>query len=88
MIGVTGPVTFENARRRQEIVAALPLESLIIETDAPFQAPHPWRGKRNEPAYVRLIADKIALLHSCTFDKVATVTSKNAGKLFLWEEKP
>jgi TatD DNase family protein len=87
-IGVTGPVTFENARRRQEVVAALPLESLVIETDAPFQAPQPWRGKRNEPAYVRLIADKIALLHSCSFELVATVTSANAGKLFGWKEKP
>jgi len=87
-IGVTGPVTFENADRRQQIVAALPLEYLLIETDAPFQAPQPWRGKRNEPAYVRLIADKIALLHSCSFNEVATVTSANAGKLFAWKEKP
>jgi TatD DNase family protein len=85
-IGVTGAVTFENAGRRQPIVAALPLEYLLIETDAPFQAPQPWRGKRNEPAYVRLIADKIALLHSCSFTEVATVTSMNAGKLFAWKE--
>jgi len=87
-IGVTGPVTFDNARHRQQIVAALPLEYLLIETDAPFQAPQPWRGKRNEPAYIRLIADKIALLHSCSFDEVATVTNANAGKLFAWKEKP
>jgi TatD DNase family protein len=85
-IGVTGPVTFENARRRQEIVAALPLERLLIETDAPFLAPHPYRGKRNEPAYVRLIADKIASLHSCDITKVATVTSENALRLFAWKE--
>ena len=85
-IGVTGPVTFENARSRQEIVAALPLERLLIETDAPFQAPHPYRGKRNEPAYVRLIADKIALLHSCSLEEVAAVTSENAGRLFAWKE--
>jgi TatD DNase family protein len=85
-IGVTGPVTFENAKGRQEIVAALPLERLLIETDAPFLAPHPHRGKRNEPAYVRLIADKIALLHSCDITKVASITSKNAQRLFAWKE--
>jgi TatD DNase family protein len=85
-IGVTGPVTFENGKRRQEIVAALPLERLLIETDAPFLTPHPYRGKRNEPAYVRLIADKIASLHSRDITKVATVTSENALRLFAWKE--
>ena len=84
-IGVTGPVTFENARNRQEIVAALPLDRILIETDAPFLAPHPYRGKRNEPAYVRLIADKIAFLHSCNIDEVAAVTSGNAERLFAWQ---
>ncbi len=85
-IGVTGPVTFENGKKRQEIIAALPLEHLLIETDAPFQAPQPYRGKRNEPAYVCLIADKIASLHSCDVTKVATVTSENALRLFAWKE--
>ena len=85
-IGVTGPVTFKNALRRQEFVAALPLDRILIETDAPFLAPHPHRGKRNEPAYVRLIADKIALLHSCSFERIAAVTSENARRLFLWKE--
>ena len=85
-IGVTGPVTFENARKRQEIIAALPLERLLIETDAPFLAPHPQRGKRNEPAYVRLIADKIALLHSSSAAEVAKATSENALQLFAWKE--
>jgi len=83
-IGVTGPVTFENARRRQEIVAALPLDRLLIETDAPFLAPHPYRGKRNEPAYVRLIADKIGMLHSCPVEQVGEVTGRNASRLFKW----
>ena len=85
-IGVTGPVTFENARTRQEVVAMLPLDRLLIETDAPFQAPHPHRGKRNEPAYVRLIADKIALLHSCSAADVAKTTGENARQLFAWKE--
>jgi TatD DNase family protein len=86
-IGVTGAVTFKNAGKRQEIVSALPLDRVLIETDAPFQAPHPYRGKRNEPAYVRLIADKIALLHSCSLERVAAVTSENARSLFAWKEK-
>jgi TatD DNase family protein len=85
-IGVTGPVTFKNARARQEIVAALPLDRILLETDAPFQAPHPYRGKRNEPSYVRLIADKIGLLHSRTVEEIAAATSENAGKLFAWKE--
>jgi TatD DNase family protein len=84
-IGVTGPVTFENGQQRQELVAALPLERVLIETDAPFQTPHPHRGKRNEPAYVRLIADKIALVRSNTPEQVATATSENARRLFAWE---
>jgi TatD DNase family protein len=84
--GVTGPVTFKNATERQRIVAQLPLEQILIETDAPFQAPHPFRGKRNEPAYIRLIADKIALLHSCSSEKVANFTSENARRLFALKE--
>jgi TatD DNase family protein len=85
-IGVTGHVTFENASRQQEIIANVPLECLLIETDSPFQAPFPYRGKRNEPAYGCLIADKIALLHSCSLDMVAAVTSENARRLFAWKE--
>ena len=84
-IGVTGPVTFTNAHLRQEIVAALPLNRLLIETDSPFQTPHPNRGKRNEPAYARLIADKIGLLHSRPAEAVAIATSENALRLFNWK---
>jgi TatD DNase family protein len=84
-IGVAGPITFEKSRRRQELVAALPLDRILIETDSPFQTPHPHRGKRNEPAYIHLIADKIALVRSCTTGQVATATSENARRLFAWE---
>lgn len=84
-VGVTGPITFENGQRRQELLAALPLDRILIETDAPFLAPHPHRGKRNEPAYVHLIADKIALLFSCTIEQVATATSQNAQRLLAWD---
>jgi len=84
-MGVSGPVTFENGQRRQELVSAIPLDHILIETDAPFQTPHPFRGKRNEPAYVRLIADKIGTVHFVTTEQVAAVTSENARRLFAWE---
>ncbi len=85
-IGVTGSITYKNAAERQEIVSAVPLERILLETDAPFQTPHPHRGKRNEPAYIRLIADKIALIHSCSLALVAEVTGSNARRLFAWKE--
>jgi TatD DNase family protein len=84
-LGVGGSVTYKNARRRQELVAALPLERLLLETDAPFMPPHPHRGGRNEPSYVALIADKIGLLQDCTLEQVAGNTSENARCLFDWD---
>jgi TatD DNase family protein len=84
-LGVAGPVTYKNALARQELVAALPMDRILIETDSPFQAPHPHRGKRNEPAYVRLIADKIALVRSSTIEQVISTTGDNARRLFAWD---
>jgi TatD DNase family protein len=83
-IGVTGPVTFKNAVKRQEIVAALPLERLLIETDSPYLTPYSHRGLRNEPAFVYEIADKIAQLNSLSLEEVAAITSANAARLFSW----
>jgi TatD DNase family protein len=83
-IGVTGPVTFKNAVKRQEVVAGLPLERILIETDAPFLTPVPYRGQRNEPAYVKYVAEKIAGLHSRSQEEVAAVTTANAKRLFSW----
>lgn len=83
-IGVSGPVTFKNAPDRQAMIAALPLERLLIETDAPFLSPHPLRGRRNEPANVRFIAEKIADLHHQSISSVAQITTENAAKLFAW----
>ena len=85
-IGITGPVTFKNAKYKQEMVAQLPLENLLIETDAPYLTPHPHRGKRNEPAFVYEIADKIAQLQSRNREEVAAVTTNNAARLFSWGE--
>lgn len=83
-IGITGPVTFKNAPGLQALVAELPLERLLIETDAPFLAPHPHRGKRNEPARVRLVAEKIAELKDLPVDKVVEATWENSVTLFAW----
>jgi TatD DNase family protein len=86
-IGVTGPVTFKNTPRRQEVVASLPPERILIETDAPFLTPVPHRGQRNEPAYVKYIAEKIAELQSRSQEDVASLTTTNAGRLFSWGDK-
>lgn len=82
MVGITGPVTFNNAVERKHIVANLPVESLLLETDAPFLTPHPHRGKRNEPAYIPLIAEMIAKLHQTSADAIAEATYQNARFLF------
>ncbi|MCR4407461.1 MAG: TatD family hydrolase [Anaerolineae bacterium] len=81
-IGVDGPLTYLNARRLPEIVRALPLECLLIETDAPYLPPHPYRGQRNEPAHVRLVAEAIAHVKTIPLDEVARTTTNNARVLF------
>jgi TatD DNase family protein len=83
-IGVTGPVTYKNAEEKRQIIRRLPLKRLLIETDAPFLTPVPHRGKRNEPAFVVHIADKIAEIHKTTREQVAEITSANANNLFGW----
>lgn len=81
-ISVAGPVTFQNARRLQALVCELPLEHILIETDCPYLAPHPHRGQRNEPAYVRFVAARIAALKAIPLEQVAQATTENARKLF------
>ena len=83
-IGVTGPVTYKNAEEKRNIIKQLPMTKLLIETDAPFLTPVPYRGKRNEPAFVTYIADKIAEIHMTTREEVAQITTANAARLFGW----
>ncbi len=83
-IGITGPVTFKNAPALQSLVASLPLSRLLIETDSPFLSPHPYRGKRNEPARVKRVAEKIAELQHIPLEQVARQTTRNAARLFGW----
>ncbi|MEK4094447.1 TatD DNase family protein [Bacillus sp. RC55] len=82
LISLGGPVTFKNAKKPKEVAMEIPLEKLLIETDCPYLTPHPFRGKRNEPSYVKLVAEEIANLKGISYDEVAQVTTKNAKSLF------
>jgi TatD DNase family protein len=81
-IGLSGPVTFKNARALPDIVAALPPGRLLVETDAPFLSPHPFRGKRNEPARVKLIAGRVAELQGRSPDEMSRWLTENTAALF------
>ncbi len=83
-IGITGPITFKSARQLQATVASISIDHLLIETDAPFLTPHPHRSQRNEPAYVQLVAGKIADVQQLPLEKVINGTTSNAEKLFNW----
>jgi TatD DNase family protein len=83
-LGITGPVTYKNAEEKRSIIRQIPINKLLIETDSPFLAPVPFRGKRNEPAYVGHIADKIAEIHSKSPAEIASITTANAARLFAW----
>jgi len=87
-ISLAGPVTFKNARKPKEIARAIPDHRLLIETDAPYLAPEPFRGRRNEPAYLVHIARVIAELRGITLDDVARITTLNARRLFGIGEIP
>lgn len=81
-ISLGGPVTFKNAKKPKEVAEAVPLDKLLIETDCPYLAPHPFRGKRNEPSYVTLVAEEIARLRGLTYEEVTEYTTVNAKRLF------
>ena len=81
-ISLAGPVTFAKAFERHEVARAVPLDRLLVETDSPFLTPHPFRGKRNEPARVRLVAEKIAELKGISYAEVADQTGRNVRQLF------
>ncbi|MEG1367172.1 MAG: TatD family hydrolase, partial [Oscillospiraceae bacterium] len=81
-IGFGGAVTFKNARRAIEAVQALPMESIVLETDCPYMAPVPYRGKRCTSAMISLTADKIAEIKGMSQDEVLRITEENARRLF------
>ncbi len=85
-IGISGPVTFQKSQILQSVVHSQPVTSMLLETDAPYLTPHPYRGKRNEPANVRIVAEKISKIKEESFEKVAKITTAEADKLFRWRE--
>lgn len=82
LLGIGGPVTFRNAHTLVEVVRNVPMQHIVVETDAPFLSPHPNRGQRNEPGYVRLVAEKIAEIKRLTYTEVCSQTTENARRLF------
>ena len=81
-VSFTGVITFKNALRHQELVKNLPLERILLETDAPYITPEPHRGTRNEPLYVRLVAQKVAELKVISLEEVERITTDTAKKVF------
>ena len=81
-IGLDGPVTFKNAHSVHELVKAIPIDRLVLETDAPYLTPAPYRGKRNEPAYLSYIAKKVAELKGMTYEEVCEFTTENGLNLY------
>lgn len=81
-ISLGGPVTFKNAKKPKEVAKEVPLNRLLIETDCPYLTPHPYRGKRNEPAYVKLVAEEIASIKGISFEELAEITTENAKTVF------
>lgn len=81
-ISLAGPVTFKNGRVPKEVAKVVPLDKLLIETDSPYLSPHPFRGKTNEPARVKLVAEEIARIKELPLKKIAEITTKNATNLF------
>ncbi|MBN1953661.1 MAG: TatD family hydrolase [Anaerolineae bacterium] len=82
LLGISGVVTFPKARPLREVVALEPLDRLLIETDCPYLTPVPYRGRRNEPAYVRYVAEAMAHTRGLPLEKVAEATTANAERLF------
>lgn len=81
-VSIAGPVTFDKSVKLKEIAAAVPLDRLLVETDSPYLTPSPYRGRRNEPAHVRFVAEEIARLRNLPLEAVAEATTANMRQLF------
>ena len=81
-IGFTGVLTFKNARKAVEVAQAIPLERIVLETDCPYMAPEPFRGKRNDPGKLYRMAQRLAELRGCTEDEIRAITLENGKRLY------
>lgn len=81
-VGVAGVVTFKNNKKTQEMVKQVPLDRVVIETDCPYLTPEPFRGHRNEPTYVKYVAEKIAEIKGISYEEVIKVTTENAKAIY------
>src|SRR5207237_10195186 len=84
-LGVDGPLTYKKNEGLRGVFRALPLEHIVIETDAPYLTPQARRGTRNEPAFVRWVAEKLAEVRGSPLALVASATTGNAARLFRWK---
>jgi TatD DNase family protein len=81
-LGFTGPVTFKKADELRRIAATIPLDRILVETDAPFLTPTPYRGKRNEPTYIPIMVERLASLKQISIEEMGAATTANAERLF------
>jgi TatD DNase family protein len=85
-ISLGGPVTFKNGHKPKQVAETVDPEFLIIETDSPYLSPHPFRGKKNEPSRVKLVAEEIARLRNISYKEISDLTTRNARRLFHLKE--
>lgn len=85
-LGISGVITYKKANVLRKLVAEVDMKHFLIETDAPFLAPHPFRGQRNEPKYVEIVAQEVATIKGVPFEDVARIGNANADDLFRWNE--
>ena len=81
-IGFTGVLTFKNARKAVEVAASIPLERLVLETDCPYMAPEPFRGKRNDPGKLYRMAEKLAQIRGLSVEEIHRITTENGKRLY------
>ena len=81
-IGFTGVLTFKNARKAVEVAASIPLDRIVLETDCPYMAPEPFRGKRNHPGYLYRMAEKLAEIRGLSVEEIHTITVENGRRLY------
>lgn len=81
-VGLNGIITFDKTGNMQKVVETVPLDHIVLETDSPYLTPVPHRGQRNEPSYVKFVAEKVAMIKNLSVEEVVRVTTENAKKLF------